>query len=119
MKYPFVSTRKSVVPEDWSSSTLTSPLTPRNANALFASVRRAAKLIAVARPGGMPAGLSLSVPSDEGTTTVMLTDTAIASDGIPHWPARTNVREEPADRLGPPYGPAAFLVSRIRQGVSV
>src|SRR5512132_457234 len=50
---------------------------------------------------------------------VTLITTAAAPAGMPHCPAKTNVRLAPAASAGAPYGPAGPRVSKTRQGVSV
>ena len=49
----------------------------------------------------------------------MFTERVFAAAGTPQEPVSVKVREAPAPRAGPPRGPAALRVSRMRQGVSV
>jgi hypothetical protein len=67
----------------------------------------------------VPAAYHRRSPGADDRVTVVLTTTELASAGIPHCPWIMKVRLEFAAIAGPPQGPTAFLVSRIRQGVTV
>src|SRR5258706_818134 len=58
-------------------------------------------------------------PPAVGMTTVRLAAMALAEDGTPQRPTTGNVRFVFAASAGPPDGPAGFLVSATRQGVTV
>src|SRR5512141_2408115 len=89
--------------------------------ALFARVRFAEKLIALAS-GSCAASprSSVRLPGFAGFVTARLTEMATAAAGIPHADAATlNVRVANGCRDGPPSGPVGFRVSRTRHGGTV
>src|SRR5262249_20357657 len=107
------------MPDGISHLTEMAPLAPSSTTALLARVCPAEKEIVRVPRSGAPTPKILRSPPVFAAVTVMLTESALAPAGIPHFPVSVNGRVKPASSAGPPSGPFWLRVSTTRHGVSV
>src|SRR5260370_767460 len=99
--------------------TVIRPPEPSETTALLARALWTAKLMLLELGARLPAEYSGRSPRSVASTTVTLTATALAVDGIPQRPVTGKLRVVLAPSAGPPEGPTGLRVSATRHGVTV